>query len=109
MSEAICAKLNQRFAMVACKVVDRNKREICCGCCQNSYTFVDRATFNEAQKRCNEDVLCQFREALADKIPSWCFKSLEEVKGVLDAMIALEGYSLEWFYCGWEEKDENNA
>lgn len=105
MSEELCSKaLNQRFAMVACKVVDKNKHEICCGCWINTFIMVDKATFKEAKKRCNEDVLCHFREALADKIPSYRFKSLDEVKGILDAMIALEGYSLEWFSCGWEDK-----
>lgn len=93
-----------KFKCVICKLVDKDDHEICCGgCFAHNEHARDDTPFEEFEKEANKSLLGNFREAMAAKLPSCANKTQEELKGIIEAMIALEGYKIGWFSCGWED------
>lgn len=94
-----------KFKCIICKLVDKSGHEICCGgCFAHDEHARDDTPFDEFEKEANKSLLSNFGEVVAAKLPSCANKTQEELKGIMDAMIALEGYKIEWFSCGWDEK-----
>lgn len=87
-----------------CKLVDKNKVEVCFGLVLDINANPDADDFHYSKENCNKALIRSFRNRLAEKLPGCASKTDEQIKDLIDVLIAFEGYSLDWGYCGWEKK-----
>lgn len=94
-----------KFKCVICKLVDKDGHEICSGGCFAHDEHVrDDTPFEEFEKEAHKSLLSNFREVMTAKLPSYATATQGELSRIMNAMIAMAGYKIEWFSCGQEDK-----
>ena len=76
--------------------------------CTGAAIAQDNENFESVQARCCLNATTNFKNLCTLQLPSFNQKTEQQVNDVIDALIALEGYKLHWFYVGYtcQEKQQ---
>ena len=68
-----------------------NKQTVC-----TSTVNSDRKSHEKMEADCKKNLISTFRHKLAIHNPAMSEKTEQEIEAIMDALVALEGYTIEW-------------